>query len=150
MNSRTDLEFYNLNDRKVPVIPLWKKKRKKKKRFVDLSRSLKKDQLCNDLFSHCHLLHQISSFIIPYTLPRWCSDAFKIIDTELNFPNDVSMAKYKWFNAFYDVYFKLLFNNRRPWLIQRGQNDMLTLNPPGRFFLSQYECRVRLWVTRIL
>ena len=56
----------------------------------------------NDLFSHCHLLHQISSLIIPYPLPRWCSDAFKIIDTELNFPSDVSMAS-KWFNAFYDA-----------------------------------------------
>ena len=62
----------------------------------------------NDLFSHCHLLHQISSLIIPYPLPRWCSDAFKIIDTELNFPSDVSMAS-EWFNAFYDAY--LLFDS---------------------------------------
>ena len=82
---RTDLEIDTLNDRrayydyKTPI------------RWVE---GIMK-RITNDLFSHCHLLHQISSLVIPYALPGWCSNTFKIIDTELNIQVTLALSN-RW------------------------------------------------------
>jgi len=60
MTLSTNLEFYNLNGRKEPVINIIEV------RYVNM---LSK-RMTNDLFSHCHLLHQVPSLIISYALPR--------------------------------------------------------------------------------